>query len=783
MSAGTAAQVPQIHVVPVSVPATPTRPAARRTGRVRLQIDPAASFGTISGPLAAGLGVLTIGSLGHDVWQFAPQYGFYGAGVMAVFSVIAAKARHYTPAALIYRVAAFMLAGLWLFAAWTWTPWSAGPLITLGLVASGMGTIHFVARTRRTAAELEAARLAAAQQLHERDARALDWAQRIERVGGGKQFEGVRIAAISDWKDENERPTGDGFTIDGDCPPGGTNWRDLAAITTDLAADARLKPGCDIEAHQGEHQGAFLLHIPTRDTFAEYQLTDDPIVPATVLNGVDLGPTRTRTRAIIPIRESSTAIVSEAGGGKTTLLHRFVLRIAMCTDGLTPIIDMNNGAMGVAWCDAWWDGEAPYPVVPAIAGDAAEAFLLTRFLVGVALGRKRRSGPLKMKANQSLMPIGNGAPGEPPPGIFPIYDESAELVGADASGDDISGLTEEQQAELIKKTMAAAEKVLRVARDAGIRPVFSSLRATDDFLPTSLLALCKNRLGLHLATDADHGVLFGWTKGEKSESTEPRKGVGRYSLGHNLPTTAFAAPDMTPQQIREYSIRIAEAGIGPYDLTEEDIVDGEAYAGEGVWTRRWERAEKLFGRPRTEFGTGVALPAPAVVVMAREEDEPAGEPTPAATGGSMSDLNRGLDEIQAQIDAVLAGDGPAPVPYEQTEVMPEPMDAEVADEADAAQLAKLYELWALPSVDPARQQEEPVAAAWQDRLLQLLDVVEGGGASPTALADQLKKEGRSTTRQTVQDWCTEESKRQGGPVVKLKRGTYALRKHVPDAER
>lgn len=756
--------VPQIQVI-TGTPPAPRAP--RQPARRRVSWDATAGFGPVTGTIAAALGVLAIGVLGHDVAHLPPTAGFFGAGILAVFSLIAAAVRHYTAPAVVFRFAAFMLAGLWLYAAWRWAPWNATLLIVLGVAAAGMGTVGFIARQRRTAEELEAKLQAAAEEIHERDQRAAEWIARIIRVGGNK-FDGVRILNIDDWDE------GDGFTIDGDCPTGGIGWVDLAQIAYQLGVDVPLAKGCEIEVDEGENQRAFIMRVPTKDSFGVYRLTDDPIVPASILNGLSLGTTRTREDGVISVRESSSIVVGVPGSGKTTLLNRLVLRIALCTDAVPILIDMNRAAMGVAWCRAWWEGKAPYPPVAAIAGDAVEAELLTRFLFGVAMGRKQRSDALKMEHDTTLMPIGNGAPGNPPPLIVPIYDESAELIGAGATPDGMDWL---EAQELMKSVMRYVERTLQLARDAGVRPILSALRAVDGFVGADLMAMCSNRVALRLPTDADHGNLFGWTASKTLRSTPQtvRKGAGWFAHEFGQPITAFQCPDLTPKQVRQYSIDIANAGIGPWDLTEEDIADGEAFAGEGAWTQRWERAAKWFGG--RERGDYVAPQGPARPVVTMTKDEPArGEEQP--DGSSLADAMQDLDDAEAALHAALAGVEQAPA-VEAT--LPDRGGSEPTDEADAAELANLYRLWSLPSVDPQQQVEEPVAANWKDRVLQLLDKAGAEGAAPKALATQLQREGKGTNRQTVNEWLSEESK-SGERVVLLKRGTYALRKHVPDAE-
>lgn len=762
----TPAAVPVVFTpAPGPAASTPRAPARRR-----INWDVSGKFGPVTGPVAAAGGVLAIGSVGH-VAHLAAALGIIIGGLLGLFDFLHAWAHKHTPVAMAYRWAAFVLAGGWLFAAWIWSPWSPWTLVPLGIAGSGMARVAFVAARRRDEAELEAKRQAEAGKVHELDARADDWVDRIVRVGGNK-FDGIRICNIKDW------PSGDGFTIDGDCPRGGTGWLDLAQIAYQLGVDVPLAKGCEIEVDEGINQRAFTMKVPTRDAFAEYCSTDDPVQAASVLNGLSLGMTRTRDDALISVRESSTIVVSIPGGGKTTLLNRLVLRTAVCTDAVPVVIDMNRAAMGVAWCRAWWNGEAPYPVVAAIAGDAVEADLLTRFLFGVAMGRKQRSEDMKLEHDTTLMPIGNGAPGNPPPLIVPIYDESAELIGAGATPD---GMDFYAAQELMQSVMRYVERTLQLARDAGVRPILSALRAVDGFVPSDLMAMCSNRVGLQLPTDADHGNLFGWTASKTQRATPQtvRKGAGWFAPEFGSPTTAFQCPDLTPKQIRQYSIDIARAGLGPWDLTPEDIADGEAFAGAGAWTQRWERAAKWFKTPRVAPAPMMYAPPVTAAMQDEPEDGAAGEPVPVEPdfgAGSMAEAMQDLDAAEAALHAALRE-------------ADEANQDETADEADADEVARLYQIWSLPSVDPDRSgEQESHAATWQERVLQLLAAAGTGGAAPSAIADQIQREGRwGTNRQTINTWLSNEAKRSDAGdetalVIRASRGRYVHREHAGGAD-
>lgn len=77
-----------------------------------------------------------------------------------------------------------------------------------------------------------------AHQRAERREIAAEWVERIQRVCGIA----VRVLAVEQW------PTGAGFSIDAELPPGGATWTKIAAESARLSADARLPHGCTATA-------------------------------------------------------------------------------------------------------------------------------------------------------------------------------------------------------------------------------------------------------------------------------------------------------------------------------------------------------------------------------------------------------------------------------------------------------------------------------------------------------------------------------------------------------
>lgn len=715
-------------------------------------MDPAAKFGPVSGAIAYGLGVVATAAVG-DAAGFYPWVGLVIGGTLGICAVIRAHWNRHTPEAKVARWIAWMGAGTWLFAVWQFThPADVTALVVLAVMSYGGGQLAFFAKRKKDKAALaaaEEARRLAAEQLESDDPRAKDWRERIERVCNLK---GVQVIGVEDWKDEHGVPTGNGFTVEAYGPPGGTTWADIAGKASGLGGDARLPLGCEVQVLEGVDQGAFLIDVPTRDAFADEQDSDLDITPRSILHGLDLGVLRNGGRGVIPVREQDTVVAGTKGSGKTTLLHRFIKQIGCCTDAMVGVADMNEGDIGRAWAQAWWDGKAPYPVVAWVAWDPREAYLMAQFALGMAKGRKRRSGPLKRKFNTSLMPIGNGAPGEPPPYWATMFDESAELMGDGAKHAKIGDLDPDEVKALIKEFMATLETIARIARDAGVAGILAALRVVDGFMPPGLLALIANRIGMRIDNDRDPGHLFGWPA-VKGGAPALQKGGGRFSLGYNMPLQQFQSPNMTPNDIYELSIAIAEAGIGPWDLPPEDIEAGEELAGKGAWTERWARAEAaLFGCPRIDYDTQQPVITKAstggAVTLAKTTKETVTMERNLKAGtlaGAMSDLAEKADALeQACLEAEANRAAAA--------------DEDGEDEGDTSDIDEVFAGivagYAATAPEPRAPGGYVPGQDWRADVVDILKKVGPNGAGPLWISQKLNAApyGHRTSRQTVSTW-------------------------------
>jgi hypothetical protein len=735
---------------PTAQPAPRARAAARRRG---LTLDPTAKFGPVSGAVAYGLGALASAAVAEAA--NAPAWvALIAAGILGIGAVVRAHFARHTFEAKFARWVAWVAAGIWVFAVVHFShPWNLAGLIVLTGMSYTGGQLAFIAKRKRDKAALEAiaaAQRAAAAELEGTDARAREWRERIKRVCN---IDGVQILAVEDW------PDGSGYTIEGVCPAGGSSWEDIDRSRVGLGADKRLPGGCLVQVMEGVDQGTFLIDVPTKDAFAEEQAPDLDITPRSILHGLDLGVLRNTGRGKIPIREESVAVVGTAGAGKTTLLHRFVKQIACCTDGMLGVADMNEGDIGRAWTEAWWDGKAPYPVVSWVAWDAREAYILAVFSLGVAKGRKRRSGPLKRAANDSLMPIGNGTAGQPPPWWGLLWDESAELIGGDASRGQVDGLNPDEVKELIRNFMATMASIARLARDAGVRHILSALRAVDGFIDPDLLGLTAVRVGMRMDNDRDPGYLFGWEKGG-TNMKNLRKGSGRFALGYGQTTQPFMSPNMLPNDIYELSIAIAKAGIGPWELQPEDITAGETEVEKTIglkhaWRDRWIRAEPaLFGRPRIDYDTQrpvitkVSDPSAIVPTAAVPKEDAMKEHLNAdSLTGALADLKAAAADLEAECQAA---------------------EAKRADEEDSDDTTDLDARWPdvvaglhwdgdrllddSDAVAPSTEQPKP-PADWRAVTIEILRGVGERGAGPNWIAGKLREQyGFATSRQTVSEW-------------------------------
>ncbi|SCK39163.1 hypothetical protein YW7DRAFT_03344 [Streptomyces sp. AmelKG-E11A] len=234
-----------------------------------------------------------------------------------------------------------MRSASWLIGA-GWTTWAmtSGPLTwaalgSLTTIGVGIGAAARTTLLHEEARELEAIaadeRQVARELSAERRAIAAEWVDRVQRVCNIT----LRVVAVETW------PTGTGFTIDAELPPGGTTYDRIAQHSAALSADARLPHGCTAVATRGIDQGRVLIHVTRVNVLAEERTYPSDYTPLSIYTGIPWGY-RTNAEAIcVFLREQCALVVGPTGSGKTNMVHVILAGFARAADVLTWVIDLN----------------------------------------------------------------------------------------------------------------------------------------------------------------------------------------------------------------------------------------------------------------------------------------------------------------------------------------------------------------------------------------------------------------------------------------------------------
>ncbi|GHH82834.1 MULTISPECIES: hypothetical protein [Streptomyces] len=683
--------------------------------------DWAAGHGPVTGALSATTGCLAVATTGAAAGM-PPGW---------VLAVGAAGAIGHTVTSIRDRLAARtvgMRAASWLVGA-GWTTWAmaTGPLSwaalgSLATIGVGMGAAARATLLHEEARELEAIAAAERQVARELSAErrqiAAEWVDRIQRVCGVT----VRVLAVEMW------PTGTGFTIDAELPPGGITYDRIARESARLSADARLPHGCTATASQGIDQGRVLVDVTTVNVLAAEVTYPSDYGPLSLHSGIPWGLRTNADEIRAYLREQCALVVGPTGSGKTNMVHTILAGFARATDVLTWVIDLNAGSAGLPWVRPALDSsgqtaDGMRPGVDWLAASHEEAALMLDAAVRIAKHRKMAYQDLMSKANTDLLPISDRIPQ-----IMIVIDEGAEILAS----------SDRESRKLAEKIL----EVIRIARAMGIRTVLTALGATGAVLGNLMIRReAKVRVALTggETEGMDLGKQFPGSRGLRVDQA-PYKGAGFMGTPES-PAALFKSWRILPNQIRD--IVAATSDRHPtLDAT-------SAKAAGPDYARRWDHV-------RTAWMRDHAAPS------ATEQDRQQGH----TDGLNLSALReeRSADPLSED---------------ELARKFREQIDAQFATASEPGHPTREPEQPPAPGLNLSALRNEDNAARQAALALLLAAGPEGTGASAIAraLADE-----HGTTRQTVVGWL--KAWTEDGTAVRVGTGTkarYVHRRHAPGA--
>ncbi|MGI5356184.1 hypothetical protein ACQI4E_12880 [Streptomyces sp. CA-252508] len=682
--------------------------------------DWAAGHGPVTGALSATTGALAIATTGAATGM-PPGWALAAGAAGAIGHTVTSLRDRLSARTVSMRAASWLVGAGWTTWAMATGPltWAAlGSLATLGV---GLGAAARSTLLHEEARELEA--LAAAERQvarelsAERRAIAAEWVDRIQRVCGIT----VRVLAVEQW------PTGTGFTIDAELPPGGTTYDRIAREAARLSADARLPHGCTASASQGIDQGRVLIDVTTVNVLAEEVTYPTDYGPLSLHTGIPWGLRTNADEIRAYLREQCALVVGPTGSGKTNMVHTILAGFARATDVLTWVIDLNAGSAGLPWVRPalTGDGEGMRPGVDWLAADYDEALLMLDAAVRIAKHRKMAYQDLMSQANTDLLPVSAQIPQ-----IMLVIDEGAEILAS----------SDRQMRRLAEKIL----EVIRIARAMGLRTVLTALGATGSVLGNLMIRReAKVRVALTggETEGMDLGKQFPGSRGLRVDQA-PYKGSGFMGTPES-PAALFKSWRILPNQIRD----IVAATSDRHPVL--DAVSAKAAGPD--YARRWDHARVAWMHDHAPVP---AAPPSAACTTGGGLNLSALREQPPATAAE-SEADSLARQFREQIDAQFAT---APEP-----TGPEP----VADQPPAT--AGGLNLSAL--------RDEDNAARTAALALLLAAGPEGTGASAIAraLADE-----HGTSRQTVVGWL--KTWTDDGTAVRVGTGTkarYVHQRHLP----
>lgn len=574
-----------------------------------MNLDWDAKHGPVTGPINTGLATLAVGYAGnalHMPWEWAALTA--AAGLVGTH--IAGRRHQVTSATLALRAAGWLGAGGWCSWAIAGGPWSQtmlGSLVAgaLGLGAAMAGAHHVEQKAEEKRAEAEAAARRATLD-GKRQKIADEWEDRIVRVCVGTA---TQIVGIEDWE------SGGGFTLDGECGPGGATWKTLKGFEDALASDAKLPEGCGVEVKPGANRGAFLIDVTTVNRLLGEDMYPDDYSPLSVNGPVRLGVFRDGSIVAPTLRQLTTTMSGRKGSGKTNLANVFLANCCRMTDNLTWVIDLNGGGLALPWLHAWHKAGRPgRPPIDWVADTPAKALAMAEAALRIAKARKPGYKHLEIEADDDKLPVSPTVPG-----ILIAGDEIAEIFSPRA-----------RRNETLRKVGDTLIQVVELARAVAVNVLATALRVTQDVLSEPQLIV---QSGLKIAMKSDEremAYFFGWDD-RANPADAPYVGCG-FVKELDEPARPFKADRMLPSRIADVVAATAELHPELDELSRRAA--GEAYE------QRWMGCDHL-------FGIGPAPLAPVEETPAEPPRRGSGVTADWGSAPAGSDAQATIDEAEA----------------------------------------------------------------------------------------------------------------------------------------
>ncbi|MGX1504638.1 UNVERIFIED_CONTAM: hypothetical protein RKD43_003263 [Streptomyces graminofaciens] len=680
--------------------------------------DWAAGHGPVTGAMSATTGCLAVATTGAATGM-PPGWALAVGAAGAIGHTISSLRERLSARTIAMRSASWLVGAGWTTWAMTTGPLTWAALGSLATIGVGMGAAARSTLLYEEARELEAIaadeRQVARELSAERRAIAAEWVDRVQRVCNIT----IKVLAVEQW------PTGTGFTIDAQLPPGGTTYDRIAQQSAQLSADARLPHGCTAVASQGIDQGRVLIDVTTVNVLVEERTYPFDYSALSIYTGIPWGYRTNAVEICVYLREQCALVVGPTGSGKTNMVHVILAGFARTTDILTWVIDLNAGSAGLPWVRPALDAQGGFvdgmkPGVDWLASTHTEALLMLETALAVGHHRKVAYQDLMAQRNTDQLPISNKIPQ-----IMLVIDEGAEILTS----------TDRNMKELAKKIL----EVIRMLRAMGIRTVLTALGATGSVLGNLMIRReAKTRVCLTggEVEGMDLSKVFPGSRGLKVDQA-PYKGAGFMGTPES-PAALFKNWRILPNQIRE--IVAATSDMHP---TLDDIsrqAAGDAYA------TRWDPERTAWMRdtthtpadnaPQPTGATGGGLNLSAF----RDQQPPAGP--------SKADEEALARKFRAEIDAQFAtAPEPGGLEQEQPPASPGLNLSALRGDADSG-------------------------PAWLPDAITAIQEAGAAGMKPSAVADLV---GRS--RQAVRDALKAAAER--GELVYRDKGPHSVYVH-PD---